>query len=249
MLVSGKLLEFASNLYFGNNSNVITQLANLASVNTVSSNLSTHTNNRSNPHGVTAAQVGALSTTGGTINGNLLMTGNLTLKGSGNFGNQINFGDADYVHFLENVDDCLEIKAKKVNFVISDSSDTKFTINNTNPFGAGGVEISARTHSFSSNCQMSTNKSVRFAIVSICADSTYPSTSDLVGGTVMMAICSLYGTFKLMWTLRSSTESLSDAYISISSGGTSISGGYVTTEAVSSLGHKLDKYQCTAWLT
>lgn len=135
-LVSGKLLEFASNLYFGNNSNVTTQLANLASVNTVSSNLSTHTNNRSNPHSVTAAQVGALSTTGGKINGNLSMTGNLTLKNSGNFGNQINFGDSDYVHFLENADDCLEIKAKKVNFVIADSSDTKFTINNTNPFSS-----------------------------------------------------------------------------------------------------------------
>lgn len=41
----------------------------------VQTNLNSHTGNKSNPHGVTAAQVGALSTSGGTINGNLIVTG------------------------------------------------------------------------------------------------------------------------------------------------------------------------------
>ena len=46
-----------------------------------SSDLTSHTGNKSNPHGVTAAQAGALSTSGGTVSGNLTVTGNFTLGG------------------------------------------------------------------------------------------------------------------------------------------------------------------------
>lgn len=54
-----------------------------------------------------------LDKSGGTI------TGNLTLKGSGNYGNRLNFGDGDYVHLYEISDDKLEIKASNINFVVS----------------------------------------------------------------------------------------------------------------------------------
>lgn len=74
-----------------------------------------------------------LPLTGGTL------TGNLTLKGSGNFGTKINLGDGDYVHFAEPTDDCLEIKAKKINFVTSDTTDQKFTLNGS-PIGSGGSQ-------------------------------------------------------------------------------------------------------------
>ncbi len=63
---------------------------------------------------VSAALNERLSTSGGTI------TGNLTLKGSGNYGNKINFGDGDYVHLYEVSDDKLEIKAKNIDFVVSE---------------------------------------------------------------------------------------------------------------------------------
>lgn len=42
------------------------------------SDLTSHTGNKSNPHGVTAAQVGALSTSGGTVSGDLTVTGKIT---------------------------------------------------------------------------------------------------------------------------------------------------------------------------
>lgn len=83
----------------------------------------------------TAAQVGALPIGGGTL------TGDLRIKGSGNFGTKINLGDSDYVHIAEPTDDCLEIKAKKINFVVSATSDDKFTLNG-DPIGSGGTPSS-----------------------------------------------------------------------------------------------------------
>lgn len=50
-----------------------------------------------------------------------MLSGNLTLKGSGNFGTKINFGDGDYVHISEPTDDNMEIKAKSVSFVTTAS--------------------------------------------------------------------------------------------------------------------------------
>lgn len=64
-----------------------------------------------------------LPLSGGTL------TGNLRIKGSENYGTAINLGDGDYVHISEPTDDCLEIKAKKINFVVSDTTDAKFTLN------------------------------------------------------------------------------------------------------------------------
>lgn len=46
--------------------------------------------------------------------GNVKLTGNLTLKGSGNYGNKINFGDGDYVHISEPADDTLELKGTRI---------------------------------------------------------------------------------------------------------------------------------------
>lgn len=70
-----------------------------------------------------------LPLTGGAISGNLSMTGNLTLKGSGNYGNKINFGDGDYCHIYEPTDDHLEIKGSYINFVTPDNTSGRFTLN------------------------------------------------------------------------------------------------------------------------
>lgn len=81
-------------------------------------------------HTHTAASVGALPSSGGTVSGDVTITGNLRLKGSGNYGNMINLGDGDYIHFYEPTDDYLEIKAKKINFLISGGAGG-FTLNDT----------------------------------------------------------------------------------------------------------------------
>ena len=64
-----------------------------------------------------------LPLSGGTI------TGNLRLKGSGNFGNILNFGDRDFVHISEPTDDHLEIKGSEINFVTPYTGNEKFTLN------------------------------------------------------------------------------------------------------------------------
>lgn len=54
-------------------------------------------------------------TEGGTIDGDLTITGNLRLKGSGNYGNSLYFGDGSYAVISEPSDDALTIKANIVN--------------------------------------------------------------------------------------------------------------------------------------
>lgn len=53
------------------------------------------------------------------IHGNLDVTGNMRLKGSGNYGNKLNFGDGEYAYIEEPEDDVLKIYAK--NKIIFDS--------------------------------------------------------------------------------------------------------------------------------
>lgn len=53
--------------------------------------------------------------TGGTMDGDLTVTGNLRLKGDGNYGNKIYMGDGTYVSFSEDSDDDLTIKASNIN--------------------------------------------------------------------------------------------------------------------------------------
>lgn len=68
---------------------------------------------------------------GGTINGDLNITGNLRLKGSGNYGNTIYFGDGSYANISEPSDDTLTIKASNINL--------NGTVNvNGSPIGSGG---------------------------------------------------------------------------------------------------------------
>lgn len=85
----------------------------------------------SSSHTHTASQIGALPIYGGTL------TGNLTIKNpNSNYGMKINLGDGDYVHFYEPTDDCLEIKARQINFVTTDTSTAGFTRNGS-PIGGG----------------------------------------------------------------------------------------------------------------
>lgn len=91
---------------------------------------------------LTGGTVSGVTTFSGNANGGSVTTtegvviqGNLRLKGSGNCGNTLRFGDGDYVHLAEPTDDCLEIKAKKVDFITTQSPGV--TVNG-NPLGGGG---------------------------------------------------------------------------------------------------------------
>lgn len=83
----------------------------------------------------TASEVGALPITGGTL------TGNLRIKGSGNYGMKLNLGDGDYVYLYEPTDDCLEIKGnKQINLV------TQKLLLNGEEFSGGGGKIVTGTY-------------------------------------------------------------------------------------------------------
>ena len=58
--------------------------ATSAEVNAIRSNAESHAGNKSNPHGVTASQVGAVSKNGDTVNGNLNVNGAFVVERSDN---------------------------------------------------------------------------------------------------------------------------------------------------------------------
>lgn len=160
----------------------------------VQDNLNSHTGNKSNPHGVTAQQAGAVPVgrkvngkalsaditlaaadvgavpTGRKVNGKALsaditlaaadvgalpsaggtLSGNLTLKGSNNYGTKINFGDGDYVHISEPTDDHMEIKAKSVNFAASTAPYLK--LNGAGLIQSGTSDLTAGTSTLATGC-------------------------------------------------------------------------------------------------
>lgn len=65
--------------------------------------------------GSATSDTGVDLSNGGTINGDLTVTGNLRLKGAGNYGNTLYFGDGSYANISEPSDDTLTIKATNIN--------------------------------------------------------------------------------------------------------------------------------------
>lgn len=87
-----------------NNNDVVSILANSVANKANASDLTSHTGNKSNPHGVTASQVGALPTSGGTLTGTLAAlayksdASDAAIKPSDS--NEVNFGsNANYIYF------------------------------------------------------------------------------------------------------------------------------------------------------
>ncbi|MBO5909904.1 MAG: hypothetical protein J6Q15_00185, partial [Clostridia bacterium] len=64
---------------------------------------------------VTIAGGGSDLSSGGTVNGDLTITGNLRLKGAGNYGNILYFGDGAYATISEPSDDTLTVNATNIN--------------------------------------------------------------------------------------------------------------------------------------
>jgi len=82
--------------------------------------------------GETGGGSGECAIVDGTYTGDLKVTGDLWLKGSGNYGNTIYFGDKTYTYIQETPDDTLNIKATTINL-----NGTNINVNGS-PIGSGG---------------------------------------------------------------------------------------------------------------
>ena len=116
---------------------------------------------RSNTWTPTAANVGALPITGGTL------TGNLRIKNSSNSGMKLNFGDNEYVYLHESSDDNLDIKAKTINFLCTNLRQ------NGSDIGSGGVVAGTYAGSCSDGQTQTINLGFRPKCVMIMRDYTY----------------------------------------------------------------------------
>lgn len=65
--------------------------------------------------GATGVEGGGSSSTGNNIEGDCNITGDLRLKGSGNYGNTLYFGDGSYCYIEEPTDDVMTLKASRIN--------------------------------------------------------------------------------------------------------------------------------------
>lgn len=119
----------------------------------------------------------AVTTTDGVT-----IQGNLRLKGSGNYGNTLRLGDGDYVHLSEPTDDCLEIKAKEINFITTNSPGLKN--NGAALSGGGGV---TRT----SSGRVNDNETVDISVVSTGIYLIHVFSTNGFSGSVFLPIADM----------------------------------------------------------
>ena len=118
---------------------------------------------------------------GGTINGSLDITGDLRLKGSGNYGNTLYFGDGSYAYIQEPTDDSLKIKASVI-----DLDGTLRMRGNPVEFGSWYPTLSGNAaNSYTANegwyMRMGNVMTVGFFVKANCA-SGYQSTNIAIQG-------------------------------------------------------------------
>lgn len=122
--------------------------------------------------------------TGQTIDGDLTVTGDLRLKGSGNYGNTLRFGDANYCYITEATDDVMTIKASSINL---DANNVK-VYGNPIPTLATGVwsptlsssAVSSYSTQYGWYSKMGQTVSVGFYVKATCR-SGYNSTLVTIG--------------------------------------------------------------------
>jgi hypothetical protein len=120
-----------------------------------------------------------------TIDGDLNVTGDLRLKGSGNYGNTLRFGDGSYCYITEPTDDVMTIKASSINL---EANNVK-VYGNPIPTLATGVwsptlsssAVSSYSTQYGWYSKMGQTVSVGFYVKATCR-SGYNSTLVTIGG-------------------------------------------------------------------
>jgi hypothetical protein len=120
-----------------------------------------------------------------TIDGDLNVTGDIRLKGSGNYGNTLRFGDSNYCYITEATDDVMTIKASSINL---DANNVK-VYGSAIPALAAGVwnptlsssAVSSYSTQYGWYSKVGQTVSVGFFIKATCR-SGYSSTLVTIGG-------------------------------------------------------------------
>ena len=134
--------------------------------------------------GVNSGGVSAVATDQ-TIDGDLNVTGDLRLKGSGNYGNTLRFGDGSYCYITEPTDDVMTLKASSINL---EANNVK-VYGNPIPTLATGVwtptlsssAVSSYSTQYGWYSKMGQTVSVGFYVKATCR-SGYNSTLVTIGG-------------------------------------------------------------------
>lgn len=130
------------------------------------------------------------------VDGDLSVTGNLRLKGDGNYGNYLNFGDGNYCYIAELTDDEMTIRASKIHL----SADGVYVDNYPIPILEKGVwtprlnssAISYYTTQYGWYSKMGQTVTVGFYIKATC-NSGYSSTVISISGLPFVPMHSAAG--------------------------------------------------------
>lgn len=121
-----------------------------------------------------------------TVNGSLNVTGNMRLKGTGNYGNHLLFGDSNYCYIAELTDDVMTIHATKINL---DASSGVFVDGYAIPILDKGIwtpslnssAVSSYTTQYGWYSKMGQSVTIGFYIKATCK-SGYSSTGISISG-------------------------------------------------------------------
>ena len=137
----------------------------------------------------TSAPTAQIDDDGNTIGGDFAITGDLRLKGDGNYGNTLYFGDGSYCYISEPSDDKMVVRATALDFTTERLQQNGIRMNGTWTPTLNSSAVSSYTTQRGWYSRIGETVSIGFFIKATC-NSGYSSTAISIGG---LPFAPLYG--------------------------------------------------------